>query len=344
MSILYDEIYEQPQVLTDFTNLEKNNIFQIIQSIKNRFTNIIIAARGSSDNAARYAQYLFGIQNKIQVSLATPSLFTLYNTAPRMKDALVVGISQSGQSPDIVSVISEAAKQGCPTIAITNNTKSPLAESSDFIIDLHAGDEKAIAATKTYTASLCALALMSAMMNGDTNGLDKLANLPALVSATLNNSLSTLNHTERYRYAEHFCVIGRGFNYATAFEISLKIKELNRIVAEPYSSADFRHGPIATIQKDFPVILISPLDSVYHDLIDLLSELRTKGAEVIMISDSGEHDSEVNLLFKLPEGIPEWLTPILTVIPGQLFACRLASEKGLDPDNPPGLHKITQTT
>jgi glucosamine--fructose-6-phosphate aminotransferase (isomerizing) len=344
MSILINEINEQPHILSNFIKLETNTIFHIIQSIKNRFTNIIIAARGSSDNAARYAQYLFGIQNRIQVALATPSLFTLYNTAPQMKDALIIGISQSGQSPDIVSVLSEAAKQGCPTIAITNNIESPLAKSSDFIIDLHAGEEKAIAATKTYTASLCALALTSAILNGEPDKLDTLSNLPSLVSETLQNSLRTLNHTERYRYADHFCVIGRGYNYATAFEISLKIKELNKIVAEPYSSADFRHGPIATIQKDFPVILISPLGRVYHDLIDLLSELRTKGAEVIMISDTGGHVSEVSLLFKLPEGIPEWLSPILTVIPGQLFACRLASEKGLDPDNPQGLNKITQTT
>jgi glucosamine--fructose-6-phosphate aminotransferase (isomerizing) len=344
MSILFDEINEQPQVLSDLIELETENILRVIQSIKNKFSNIIIAARGSSDNAARYAQYLFGIQNRIQVALATPSLFTLYNTAPRMKDALVIGISQSGQSPDIVSVLSEASKQGCPTIAVTNNIKSPLAKASDFIVDLHSGEEKAIAATKTYTASLCALALMSISLNGNPDNLTILKKIPSLVSETLNNSTGNLNHIERYRYADHFCVIGRGYNYATAFEISLKIKELNKIVAEPYSSADFRHGPIATIQKDFPVILISPKDCVYHDLMNLLSDLRVKGAEVIMISDTEDHSSEVNLMFKLPTGIPEWLKPILAVIPGQLFSYRLASEKGLDPDNPPGLKKVTQTT
>ncbi len=344
MSILFDEINEQPEVLSNLFKLETDNVHKVIEGIKNRFSNIIIAARGSSDNAARYAQYLFGIQNQFQVALATPSLFTLYNTAPRMIDALVIGISQSGQSPDIVSVLTEAAKQGCPTVALTNDINSPLAKCSDFIIDLHADREKAIAATKTYTASLCALALISVLLNDDSSDMEQLRKVPSFVSETLENSIKHLSRIERYRYADHFCVIGRGYNYSTAFEISLKIKELNKIVAEPYSSADFRHGPIATIQKDFPVILISPKDRAYKDLINLLSDLRARGAEIIMISDTEENSSDVNLLYKLPEGLPDWIKPVLTVIPGQLFAYRLAVEKGLDPDNPAGLKKVTQTT
>jgi glutamine---fructose-6-phosphate transaminase (isomerizing) len=153
-SILYSEICEQPAVISELLQQERQNVSQIARAIAGKFDYVVIAARGTSDNAARYAQYLFGAHNSLQVALATPSLFSIYKTPPNLDHALVIAVSQSGQSPDIVSVITEAARQGRPTIAITNDSASPLSAAAGHVIPLHAAQEKAVAATKTYTSSL----------------------------------------------------------------------------------------------------------------------------------------------------------------------------------------------
>ena len=165
MSILSQEIFQQPDVIRKLIDSETEHVIQLVNDLHGRYKYMVIAARGSSDNAARYAQYLFGAHNKIQVSLATPSLFTLYQSPPRMDGALVLAVSQSGQSPDIIEVIAEGKRQGCPTLAITNAPNSPLALAAEFHIDIHAGPEKAVAASKTYTASLAALGLFSTAIN-----------------------------------------------------------------------------------------------------------------------------------------------------------------------------------
>ncbi len=209
---------------------------------------VLIAARGTSDNAARYAQYVFGAYNHIQVALATPSLYTLYGTPPDLRGALVVGISQSGQSPDIVSVLTTGRAQGRPTLAITNVPDSPLAQAADWVLPLGCGVERAVAATKTYTTSLAALALLSTALSGgeqrrgNEQHRAELARVPEWMRQTLRSVEPQLPHVERYRYAGRSAVIGRGFNYATAFEVALKIKELSRVVTESYSSADFCMG------------------------------------------------------------------------------------------------------
>ena len=167
--ILIKEILEQPEVLNNFIQNQSKNVADICEKVKGKFDYILIAARGTSDNAARYAQYLLGSYNEIQVALATPSLYTTYQTPPSLKGALVIGISQSGQSPDIVSVISTANKQGRPTICITNDPTSPLALEADYVIPLGCGVEKAIAATKTYTSTLSALSLLSCYLSEDRN-------------------------------------------------------------------------------------------------------------------------------------------------------------------------------
>lgn len=342
-SILRREIYEQPDVITKLFNLEERNIQIIAEKIKQTFEYVLIAARGSSDNAARYAQYLFGAHNHVPVALATPSLFTIYRESPRLAGALVIGISQSGQSPDIVKVISEANKQNRPTIAITNNPNSPLANAADHVIPLHAGEELAVAASKTYSSSLVALALISAKLIGNKVFSDQLHQLPIQISTTLPKVEERLDRVERYRYMDHCAVIGRGMNYATAFEIALKVKELTKTVAEPYSSADFRHGPIAMVQEGFPVIVISPTGEVSEDVTSLINELIHRKSELILISDDQKLLDTAHLSFDIPSSIPEWLSPIVAVIPGQLFAFTLAKVKGLDPDQPQGIHKITET-
>jgi glucosamine--fructose-6-phosphate aminotransferase (isomerizing) len=343
MSILEQEIHEQPQVLRRLIETETDNVSRLVTEIKGTFNYVVMAARGSSDNAARYAQYLFGVRNRLPVSLATPSLYTLYKCPPMLTGALVIGVSQSGQSPDIVSVIQTGRAQGQPTLAITNDPDSPLAQAADYQVLLHSGLERAVAASKTYTASLTAMALLSAILSGASEDLEALRLIPELVEQTIANVIPGLERVERYRYMAHCVVIGRGFNYATAFEIALKIKELTQTVAEPYSSADFRHGPVAMVRDGFPVILVSPTGSVFEDLENLANKLESLGSELLIISDDAGFLKRACLSFPIPPGVPEYLTPMLAVIPGQLFSLSLALAKNLNPDQPVGLRKVTET-
>lgn len=341
--ILFSEISEQPELIQKLIDSESGLIGKIGSKIRDRFKYIVIAARGTSDNAARYAQYVLGAFNNYQVALATPSLFTVYKKQPNLADALVIGVSQSGQSPDIVSVLACAKEQGSPTICITNDIKSPLARTSEFVIPLHTGAEKAVAATKTYTASLAVFALLSIAFNKNVKREKELHALPEKLSGIIASALKVVKTTERYRYMEHCVVIGRGFNYSTAFEIALKVKELTRVVSVPYSSADFSHGPIATVRSGFPVIVVAPSGEMYPHIRGFMDKLLGMGAEIISISDKKEITSKSNLGFVIPTGIPEWLSPIAYILPGQLFARQLAIEKGLNIDKPDGLTKVTET-
>jgi glucosamine--fructose-6-phosphate aminotransferase (isomerizing) len=342
-SILEQEIAQQPEVIRNFLDEQAGNAQAIAREIRGEFSYVLIAARGSSDNAARYAQYLLGIQHGLQVALATPSIFTMYDKTVNLSGALVIGISQSGQSPDIVSVLSAAQKQGRPTLAITNDVNSPLAQTSRFILPLDAGEERAVAATKTYTASLAAMALLSCALDGDRQSLDLLRQVPQRMQATLDGLQPAMEHVERYRYAAQLAVVGRGLNYGTAFETALKIKELSYVVAEPYSSADYRHGPIATARPGSPVILIVPRGSIYPDMRALTGELKKRQAELLIVSDDPQALGAAKLALPFAPGLPEWLTPLVAVLPGQRFAMQLTLEKGYDPDQPEGLHKVTET-
>jgi len=259
MSFLQSEIRQQPQMLMTLLDRETESAGRIAADLRARnIKYVIMAARGTSDNAARYGQYLFGAQNRLPVGLATPSLFSVYNEPPRLENALVIGISQSGQSPDIVAVLEEARRQGAPTLAITNDPASPLAAQSDYAIPLHAGEERAVAATKTYTAQLVALALLSCALSDDLDRLQALRRAPLAVERVLGGEELIASAVERYRYMEACVVLGRGYNYATAFEIALKLKELNHLIAESYSSADFLHGPIAVVGSGFPALVVAP--------------------------------------------------------------------------------------
>ncbi len=343
MPLLEKEINQQAIVLRRLLTDEVDNAGALAATLRGRFSHVVIAARGTSDNAARYAKYLLGAHNQLQVALATPSLFTLYRQPPSLRGALVMGVSQSGQSPDIVTVIAEGRRQGCPTLAVTNDPHSPLAQAAEHVIPLHAGPERAVAASKTYTASLAVLALLSALLAEDETRLDQLRALPGWVEETLAGVEPILPRVERYRFMSHCAVIGRGYNYATVFEIALKIKELTRVIAEPYSSADFRHGPIATVHEGFPVVLVAPRGAALDDIRALAAELRRLKAEQLVISDEADLLAGAHLALPLPPDVPEWLTPLVAVLPGQLLSLALARFKGLDPDQPLGLSKITET-
>jgi glucosamine--fructose-6-phosphate aminotransferase (isomerizing) len=304
---------------------------------------VVIAARGTSDNAGRYAQYVLGAVNGLTVALATPSLFSIYSQPPRFGNALVLGISQSGKSPDIVAVLAEARRQGKLTAAITNVPDSELGNEADFVINQQAGVERSIAATKTYTSQLATIALLSANLVDDTEMLAALEKIPDAVSITLEMEPELARITERYRYMRDCVVIGRGYNYATAFELALKLKELTYTIAEPYSSADFLHGPLALIEHGFPAIVIAPTGVMSAEMEKFVHTLNQREAEVIIISDDRGILSLARIPLALPRSVPEWLSPITAIIPGQIFAMHLASVRDYDPDHPRGLRKVTKT-
>ncbi len=343
-SILQTEINEQGDALVRFLDAESANVSRIAEKIRQRkIEYITIAARGTSDNAARYGTYVFASLNGLPVALATPSLYTVYKTPPRLTNTLVIGISQSGESPDILAVLEEAKRQNAPTLAITNMAGSPLARAADDVILQHAAEEKTVGATKTYTTQLCALALLSVSLANDAVRRRELDTAPEAVRGALSLSASVEQIAGRWRGANAALVLGRGYNYATAFEIALKLKELTYILAEPFSSADFMHGPIAVVRDGFPVIVAAPRGKVCADLLVMARQLREKGADVAIISDAPEARSVTDSALILPQALPEWLSPLHAVVPGQLLALHLTLAKGIDPDHPRGLKKVTRT-
>jgi glutamine---fructose-6-phosphate transaminase (isomerizing) len=342
---LHTEIFEQPQRLASLLDAQKQTVLEIAKAIQARNVNYaFLAARGTSDNAGRYANYLWGAYNKLPLALATPSLFTYYGKPPRLNNALVVGVSQSGQSPDIVSVLEEGRRQGCLTLAITNVPNSPLAQTSDFVLDIHAGVEKAVAATKTYTNELMAIAMLSAALSNSEQAWSELESVSKWAEQVLALDKKIAQMAQRYRYMRQCVALGRGFNYATAFEWALKMKELTYVIAEPYSSADFQHGPIAMVEDGFPVLAVAPRGGVYESMREMLTGLRRQqDAELVVISDDEEMLALAQSAIPLPTGIPEWLTPIVAIIPAQLFACHLTEVKGYDAETPRSITKVTET-
>lgn len=342
-SLFEKEILEQPEVLARQLTRGRAAAEAVASAIRGRDPRfVLIAARGSSDNAARYAQYVLGARNRLAVALAAPSLFTIYGAPPRLEGALVVGVSQSGRSPDIVSVLEEGRAQGALTLALTNEPGSPLALAAEHVLDLGAGEERAVAASKTYAAELLAFAMLSASLEGSAEAFAELDALPEKVARTLGARDAARSAAARGRGAARFVVLGRGYNYATVFEIALKIKETSYVLADPYSPADFLHGPAALLEPGLPVLVVAPSGKV-EGVSSLLDLLEARRAEAIVISDAEEALARAKVALTLPSGVPEWLSPLVAVVPGQLFSLALAEAKGLDPDRPRGLSKVTET-
>lgn len=339
------EILEQPSILARLLSSAMPAIERIAADLRGRQIDyVFLAARGTSDNAGLYAKYLWGAFNRLPVALAAPSLFSMYEQPPRLSRCLVVGVSQSGQSPDIVGVLAEGRRQGCPTLAITNQPDSPLAHVADFVIDIQAGVEAAVAATKTYTAELMAIAMLSVALDDDAARRPLLAGVPEWAAQVLEQEDYLRQAAARYRFMQQCVVLGRGYNYSTAYEWSLKLKELAYVLAAPYSSADFLHGPIAMVERGFPVMAIAPGGRVFHTLIDLLDGLRNhQQAELLVISDEQRALALAHTPIRLPVGIPEWLTPLVSILPAQLFSYYLTRERGFDTESPRTIRKVTET-
>jgi glucosamine--fructose-6-phosphate aminotransferase (isomerizing) len=340
-SHLEREIREQPAALERSLAGHASQVRAIARALKGRELGyVMIAARGSSDNAARYAQYLFGERMGLPVALAAPSLETLYSAAavPRHGDALVIGISQSGRSPDVGSVVAAARAAGVPTVAITNDGGSPLAQAADFLIELDAGPERSVAATKTYTASLAALAALVAELRDDEDDRAGLRHVPSLLPQALDDAFARVEALDHYAVAPHVITVGRGYNYATAMELALKVRELTATVAEGFSSADLMHGPIAAIAPGTSAIVLAARGKALDSLLDTADALRRRGAQPILIAEAPNAD------LPLPPRLPEWLSPLVAVVPGQVLALRRAVVGGHAIDAPAGLTKVTETS
>jgi len=329
MSTFRKEIGEQPAVAARLIEQGVSVAAEIARRVQQSSPRgIAIAARGSSDNAALYAKYLFGIRNRYLVALAAPSLFTHYARPPRLDGQCVIGISQSGQSPDVVAVIEEARRQGCLTIAITNVGESTLARAAELVLPLEAGDEMSVPASKTYTSSLVALALISQALDRDAEFGSALARVPEAIAKAL-ASEDEVAVLAPALISTRAIVLGRGFNFSTAEEVALKLSETSYVLARAWSVADFEHGPIAVVEAGLPVVVVDGGGLVARDLESIRQRLEAKGCQVLLLADRS--------------GLPQELTPIPLAVLGQLLAHHVAVARGIDPDRPRTIQKVTRT-
>jgi glucosamine--fructose-6-phosphate aminotransferase (isomerizing) len=342
---LRDEILEQPEVASRFIRRAPEVVGPFAEAIRARgVDHVVIAARGTSDHAAIYAQYVLGVRHNLSVGLGTPSVISLYGARPRLDRSLVIGISQSGASPDVVAVIEEGRRQGAPTLAITNDPSSALATAAETCIDLGAGPELAVAATKTYTTELLAIATLSAALSGDPRDADAITAIPDAMTRAIELEPAIESMARDQAEADRLLVLARGYEYATAREWALKLKELARVFADPYSAADFEHGPLALLEPGVPVLATVRPGPTFEPLVALLERLREDlDAAIAVVSDQPAALAVARWPFPLATGTPEWLGPIVSIVVGQLHALHLTHARGLDPEQPRNLSKVTRT-
>lgn len=341
MSLMLSEILEQPEVLRRTIEGEREKVTRIGDFIRSRDIDLIVlVARGSSDNAALFGRYLLEITTGIPVSLSAPSVFTLYNAKLRLNRALVIGVSQSGEGVDINLVLDRAKAAGAFTIGITNEAGSSMARLADETLLIHAGREKSVAATKTYTGQMLHFYMLAAAIGDQRIEYHK---IPDLTEKALELRPDVEALVQRYAFMENCVVVGRGLNYGNSYELALKLMETCYVVAERFSSADFFHGPLAIVERRFPVILFAPFGQTQAGNLDLLNRLKELHADALSITNSNEIAALSSRSLRLPADIDENLTPIPFVIPAQMFAAYLSEAKGLDPDAPRSLTKVTKT-
>ena len=341
---MWDEIWEQPIVLGRCYEKNADTIKKLVDKIKeHNVSSVCIAARGTSDHAAVYGKYVLELTLGIPVSLAASSVFTIYQKSLKLKDTLVIGISQSGKAADVLEVLKDAKKQGAITVSITNAPDSPLAEEAMFHLNCAAEVEKSVAATKTFTAEMYLLAQLVAEWLGDDKMKEQILTIPKNLSHVFEIANTIEEKVERYRFMDECFVLARGVNYAVSLEAALKIQETTYVRAKAFATSDFQHGPIAMIDADIPVIIFAPDGPTLKDLTEMARKLKQDDVELIMISNKKELLEMGTCSFRIPETDNDIISPFFNVVVAQMFACKLAVTKGLDPDNPRRLKKVTIT-
>jgi glucosamine--fructose-6-phosphate aminotransferase (isomerizing) len=342
---MIEEIRQQPAALERTLAGELRRVERFKRKVEKRRPRLIVlVARGTSDNAALFGRYLLEITTGIPVSLAAPSIATLYEAHIDYRETLVVAISQSGESTDTNLVLERARQQGALTLGITNESSSSLARLAEHLFLVRAGKEQSVAATKTYTGQMLMLYLLAYALGGKIRIAD-LERLPEAVEGALRLEPAVRALSERYRFMRYAVVVGRGLNYANAFEFALKLMETCYVVAERFSSADFLHGPIALVEPSFPVFAFAPPGVTWPSMDATLAKLQGLQAEIVAVTDPANREvgARATRVIRLPRRLPEVLTPIPYIVPAQLFAGCLAAQKGLNPDQPRTLHKVTLT-
>lgn len=357
---IWQEIHEQPVAIRHALDGSLPVIKQVAEEVRRREIDLIVlVARGTSDHAALYAQYVFQYLNGIPVALATPSIVTLYGARLHLQHALVIGISQSGAAPDVSEVVQQAREGGALTVAVTNVEGSLLAGAAEYALYCGAGQELSVAATKTYTTTCAILAQLAAYLPGGEALAAHVDRLPDLAAAALQSEAAVSSVVQRYVHARDCVVLGRVFNYSTARETALKLSETCYLVATPFSTADFRHGPTAIIEYGRPVVLYAPAGRTQADTYELLKLLSEKEADTIVIAEDPRllELATTPVQVQLPplEGtitghqasapidVAELLSPVPYIVYGQFLALHLSLSKGLNPDKPRGLTKVTRT-
>ncbi len=339
---MLEEIHEQPEVLRRTIEGEREKITRLGDFLRQKDIDLIVlVARGSSDNAALFGRYLLEVSTGIPVSLSAPSVFTLYNAKLRLNRALVIGVSQSGEGVDINLVLERAKSAGAFTIGITNEAGSSMARLADETLLIHAGRERSVAATKTYTGQMLHFYMLAAAIGDQRINYQQ---IPDLAEKALELGPEVEQLVQRYAFMENCVVVGRGMNYGNSYELALKLMETCYVVAERFSSADFFHGPLAIVERRFPVILFAPAGVTQAGNLELLNRLKELHADCLSITNSDEIAANSSRSLRLGSAeTEEVLTPIPFVIPAQMFAAYLSAAKGLDPDAPRSLTKVTQT-
>ncbi|HET6456769.1 MAG TPA: SIS domain-containing protein [Armatimonadota bacterium] len=344
MTFMLEEIHEQPEILERLCDEEYGNVQKLYGAMQAQgIEHIAITARGTSDNAAMFGKYLLEIVGGMVVSMAAPSVFTLYHAKLDLSKWLVIGISQSGESTDVIDVLKQAKQMGALTAGITNARSSTLAQTADFMLYCHAGKEKSVAATKTYTATQGVLYLLTSLVAKNPKLLTDLKDAAGAIRSVFEIEGQIEGMVERYRYMQECMVIARGLNHATCQEAALKLSETCYVVAKPYSGADFLHGPIASIYEGFPVFLYAAPGHAYQPMLELAEKLEDDKAEMVIISTEDEILGRATTPIKLPVEVDETFSPLVYVVVGQLFANYLSLTKGYNPDHPRHLTKITRT-
>jgi len=346
MNHMLDEIRQQPEVVRHIIEHEYHSVQDFAKEINRRgIKYAVIAARGTSNNAAVFAKYVLEIQHGIPTALSAPSAFTLYGTYPQFgPEALVLGISQSGAAPDVIEVIRCARAAGALTACITNESESSLATEAEYTLCMNAGEEVGIAATKTYTGSLAIMALLSSVM--DDAHPERIVHLQRATDAmekTLKHDDAMHKLVERYKDITECVVLGRGFNMCTAYETALLLTETCYISARPFSAADFQHGHIAQVHSGYPCLMFAPDGKAFKPMVELASILKNVHPALICFAHDAAFLSGSETAVRIPAPLAEWVSPLVYAVAGQLFAYWLAVAKGNDPDIPRRIAKLTKT-
>jgi glucosamine--fructose-6-phosphate aminotransferase (isomerizing) len=344
MAKMGEETRQQPEALAR-TLEEADGLARCLERRRPRL--VILAARGTSDNAAQFGRYLIEITTGIPVSLAAPSVVTLYHSQIDFREVLVVGVSQSGESTDINMFLEDARSRGAFTVGVTNEPASTLAELSEYVVLARAGREQSVAATKTYTCQLMAMYLLACALGGRCR-LDALRRIPDCVAGALELENSVAAAAGEFAGISRALCVGRGLNFANALEFGLKLMETCYVVAERFSAADLMHGPIAMVEKGFPVFAFAPAGVTWPSISGVIRRLRELHAQTLIVTDwpVAAEEGQTLLLPQAPEapaGLEDLYTPIPYIVPAQLFAAHLAAIKGIDPDQPRTLQKVTRT-